>query len=55
MEANERKTAKYSKQVGKSQSNEWRARCQPTEVGFRGFVGQSSQPRKQKGGLKMAV
>lgn len=30
------------------QTNEWCARCQPIEVGCKGFVGQSSQPRKQQ-------
>lgn len=40
-EAHERKRAKYSELVEECQSNGWRARCQPIEVGCRGFAGQS--------------
>ncbi|XP_035688709.1 LOW QUALITY PROTEIN: uncharacterized protein LOC118424272 [Branchiostoma floridae] len=40
-EANERKRAKYAELVVQSQSNGWRARCVPVEVGCRGFAGQS--------------
>ncbi|KAL3969377.1 ER degradation enhancer, mannosidase alpha-like 2 [Sarotherodon galilaeus] len=40
-EAHERKRAKYSELVEECRSNGWRARCQPIEVGCRGFAGQS--------------
>ena len=40
-EANERKRAKYSLLVEECRSNGWQARCQPIEVGCRGFAGQS--------------
>ncbi|XP_058485986.1 uncharacterized protein LOC131459868 [Solea solea] len=40
-EANERKRAKYAALVEECQRNRWRARCHPTEVGCRGFAGQS--------------
>ena len=40
-EANERKRAKYTELVEKCRNNGWRARCEPIEVGCRGFVGQS--------------
>ncbi|KAL3991499.1 leucine-rich repeat-containing protein 16 [Sarotherodon galilaeus] len=36
-----RKRAKYSELVEECRSNGWRARCQPIEVGCRGFAGQS--------------
>jgi len=40
-EANERKRAKYSDLVEQCRLNGWRARCEPIEVGCRGFAGQS--------------
>ncbi|KAK0148843.1 hypothetical protein N1851_010754 [Merluccius polli] len=40
-EANERKRAKYAELVEECRSNGWRARCEPIEVGCRGFAGQS--------------
>ena len=40
-EAYERKREKYSLLVEECRSNGWRARCQPIEVGCRGFAGQS--------------
>lgn len=40
-EANERKRAKYAELVEECQNNGWRARCEPIEVGCRGFAGQS--------------
>ena len=40
-EANKRKRAKYTELLEKCRSNGWRARCEPIEVGYRGFVGQS--------------
>ncbi|KAL3972927.1 tetraspanin-7 [Sarotherodon galilaeus] len=40
-EAHERKRVKYSKLVEECRSNGWWARCQPIEVGCRGFAGQS--------------
>ena len=40
-EANERKRAKYTELVEECQNNGWRARCEPIELGWRGFAGQS--------------
>ncbi|XP_024141063.1 uncharacterized protein LOC112154399 [Oryzias melastigma] len=40
-EANERKRAKYAELVAECRSNGWKARCEPVEVGSRGFAGQS--------------
>ncbi|XP_062872774.1 uncharacterized protein LOC134334411 [Trichomycterus rosablanca] len=40
-EANERKRAKYSELVAECRSKGWKARCEPVEVGCRGFAGQS--------------
>lgn len=40
-EAHERKRAKYADLVEECRNNGWRTRCQPIEVGCRGFVGQS--------------
>lgn len=40
-EASERKRAKYTELVEECRSNGWRARCEPIEVGCRGFIGQS--------------
>ncbi|XP_067284127.1 uncharacterized protein [Pseudorasbora parva] len=40
-EANERKRAKYAELVEECRNNGWRARCEPIEVGCRGFAGQS--------------
>nr|BAC82598.1 reverse transcriptase [Takifugu rubripes] len=40
-EANERKRAKYANLVIECQNNGWKARCEPVEVGCRGFAGQS--------------
>lgn len=40
-EANERKRAKYAELVEECWNNGWRARCDPIEVGCRGFAGQS--------------
>ncbi|KAM9850143.1 tectonic-1 [Aulostomus maculatus] len=40
-EANERKRAKYQELVEECRRNGWRARCEPIEVGCRGFAGQS--------------
>ncbi|KAJ8008616.1 hypothetical protein DPEC_G00106730 [Dallia pectoralis] len=40
-EANERKGAKYAELVEECRNNGWRARCEPIEVGCRGFAGQS--------------
>jgi len=36
-EANERERAKYAEPVEECRSNGWRARCEPIEVGCRGF------------------
>jgi len=36
-EANERKRAKYAELVEECRSNGWPARCEPIEVGCRGF------------------
>ncbi|XP_036071215.1 uncharacterized protein LOC112142521 [Oryzias melastigma] len=40
-EANERKRAKYADLVEECRHNGWKARCEPIEVGCRGFIGQS--------------
>lgn len=40
-EAFERKRAKYEELAGECRSRGWRTRCNPIEVGCRGFVGQS--------------
>ena len=40
-EANERKRAKYQELVEECRRNGWQARCEPFEVGCRGFAGQS--------------
>ncbi|XP_049897834.1 uncharacterized protein LOC126388657 [Epinephelus moara] len=40
-EAFERKRAKFEELAGECRSRGWRARCNPIEVGCRGFVGQS--------------
>ncbi|XP_076844394.1 uncharacterized protein LOC143489330 [Brachyhypopomus gauderio] len=40
-EANERKRAKYAELVSECRSKGWKARCEPVEVGCRGFAGQS--------------
>lgn len=40
-EAFERKRAKYEELSGECQSRGWRTRCNPIEVGCRGFVGHS--------------
>ncbi len=40
-EAQERKKAKYADLVAECWRNGWKARCKPTEVGCRGFAGQS--------------
>ena len=40
-EAQERKRAKYAELVAECRRNGWKARCEPIEVGSRGFAGQS--------------
>lgn len=40
-EVNERKRARYSALVEECWSNGWLVRCQPIEVGCRGFAGKS--------------
>lgn len=40
-EAFERKRAKYEELAGECRSRGWRTRCNPIEVGCRGFTGQS--------------
>lgn len=40
-EAIERKRAKYEELAGECQSKGWKTRCNPIEVGCRGFIGQS--------------
>lgn len=40
-EAFERKRAKYEELAGECRSRGWRTRCNPIEVGCRGFAGQS--------------
>ncbi|XP_039504261.1 uncharacterized protein LOC120460516 [Pimephales promelas] len=40
-EAQERKRAKYADLVAECRRNGWKARCEPVEVGCRGFAGQS--------------
>ncbi|XP_076860736.1 uncharacterized protein LOC143513938 [Brachyhypopomus gauderio] len=40
-EAHERKKAKYLELVEMCRESGWRARCEPIEVGCRGFIGQS--------------
>lgn len=40
-EPNKRKRARYSELVEECTSNGWQVRCQPIEVGYRGFAGQS--------------
>ncbi|XP_061896860.1 uncharacterized protein LOC133645950 [Entelurus aequoreus] len=40
-EANERKRSKYQKLVEQCRRGGWRARCEPIEVGCRGFAGRS--------------
>ncbi|KAI4881119.1 hypothetical protein NFI96_020517, partial [Prochilodus magdalenae] len=40
-EAKERKKAKYADLVAECRRNGWKARCEPIEVGCRGFAGQS--------------
>lgn len=40
-EANERKRAKYQELVEQCQRRGWKARCEPIEVGCRGFAGRS--------------
>jgi len=40
-EANERKRAKYAELVEECRSNGWQAQCEPIEVEYRGFTGQS--------------
>lgn len=40
-EANEKRRAKYTGLVEDYRSNRWRTRCEPIEVGCRGFVGRS--------------
>lgn len=40
-EASERKRAKYEELAGECRRRGWRTRCNPIEVGCRGFVGQS--------------
>ena len=42
-EANERKRAKYSELTAECRSNGWKARCEPVEIGCRGFAGHSLQ------------
>ena len=42
-EANERKRAKYSELTTECRSNGWKARCEPVEIGCRGFAGHSLQ------------
>ncbi|XP_061896833.1 uncharacterized protein LOC133645919 [Entelurus aequoreus] len=42
-EANERKRAKYAELTVECRSNGWRARCEPVEIGCRGFAGHSLQ------------
>ena len=39
-EANERKRSKYQELVEQCQRGGWKARCEPIEVGCRGFAGQ---------------
>jgi len=40
-EANKRKREKYAELVEECRRNGWRARCQPIEMGCRGFAGRS--------------
>ncbi len=40
-EANERKQSKYQELVEQCQRRGWKARCEPIEVGWRGFAGRS--------------
>ena len=40
-EANERKRSKYQELVEQCQRGGWKARCEPIEVGCRGFAGRS--------------
>lgn len=40
-EANERRRAKYTELVEEWQNREWQAKCEPVELGCRGFTGQS--------------
>ncbi|XP_038147774.1 uncharacterized protein LOC119787807 [Cyprinodon tularosa] len=40
-EAQERKRAKYTELVAECRRNGWKARCEPIEVGCRGFAGRS--------------
>ena len=40
-EVNDRKRATYAELLEECWSNAWRARCEPIEVGCRGFPGQS--------------
>lgn len=42
-EANERKRAKYSELTSECRDNGWKARCEPVEIGCRGFAGHSLQ------------
>ena len=42
-EANERKRAKYMELISECRSNGWKARCEPVEIGCRGFAGRSLQ------------
>lgn len=42
-EANERKRAKYSELTSECRSNGWKTRCEPIEIGCRGFAGHSLQ------------
>ena len=42
-EANERKQSKYQELVEQCQRRGWKARCEPIEVGCRGFAGHSLQ------------
>jgi len=41
LEANERKREKYQELVNQCTEAGWKARCEPVEVGARGFIGQS--------------
>ena len=40
-EAQERKRAKYADLVADCRRNGWKARCEPIEIGCRGFAGKS--------------
>lgn len=51
-EANERKRARYTDLVAECWSNGWRARCEPVEVGCRGFAGHSLQRTLKLLGVK---